>query len=112
MGPYLNDAALLLIIEDIEDVLMMLMDRDFDEIKVHLERACNQCLLTKKHCEKCNVERLLGIIESIDQNRYKPSYFISIEELAVLTNPGSPEYRPVVEKWKNLISQENKNKAI
>lgn len=91
---------------------MMLMDRDFDEIRVHLLRACDQCLLTKRHCEKCNVERLLGIIESIDQNRFTQSYFIPADELAVLTNPGSPEYRPMVEKWKSIINQNHNSKAI
>lgn len=90
----------------------MFQDSDFDEIKSHLVRACDQCLLTKKHCQKCNVERLLGIIESIDQNRYKPSYIISTEELAVLTNPGSSEYLTVVEKWKSLIIQNDKGLAM
>ncbi len=51
------------------------------------------------------MERLLGIIENIEQNLYKPTYLISLEDLAVLTNPGSPEYPAVVEKWKNIISQ-------
>ncbi|MCL6478415.1 MAG: hypothetical protein K6T65_08355 [Peptococcaceae bacterium] len=82
----------------------MLMDSDFDEIRRHLERACDLCLLTKLHCEKCNVERLLGIINSLDQNQHQPSYFVPAEELAVLTNPGSPEYRKVLEKWKDIIN--------
>ncbi|MCL6610485.1 MAG: hypothetical protein K6T66_02970 [Peptococcaceae bacterium] len=83
----------------------MLMDSDFEEIKIHLKRACDQCLLTKRHCEACNVDRLLGIIESIEQNCYKPTYLISLEDLAALTRPGSPDHPVVVEKWKNIIHQ-------
>ncbi|MFZ5631975.1 MAG: hypothetical protein ACOY40_03945 [Bacillota bacterium] len=89
----------------------MLMDSDFDEIRTHLERACDLCLLTKLHCGKCNVERLLGIINNFDQNRHRPSYFIPAEELAVLTNPGSPEYRQVLEKWQDIVNQ-NKGLAV
>ncbi len=81
----------------------MFYDSDFNEIKTHLERACDQCLLTRQHCRTCNVERLLGIIESIEQNGYKPVYLISAEELAVLTAPGSPGYPDLAAKWQGII---------
>lgn len=84
----------------------MFHDSDLNEIKIHLERACDQCLLTRRHCKACNVERLLGIIESIEQNGYKPVYLISAEELGVLTSPGSPEYPGMAEKWKDIVNRD------
>ncbi|MFZ5631457.1 MAG: hypothetical protein ACOY40_01280 [Bacillota bacterium] len=86
----------------------MFSDRDLHEIRLQLERACDQCLLTRGHCEKCNVRRLLGIISGVERGGQKPSYFIPGEELAVLTNPGSPEYGAVVEKWKIIVKQDKK----
>lgn len=83
----------------------MFFDSDFDEIKIHLERACDQCLLTRQHCGACNVERLLGIIDNLEQNGYKPMYLITSEELAVLTSPGLPEYPALAEKWKGIINR-------
>lgn len=82
----------------------MFMDRDFDEIKVLLQRACDQCLLTRKHCNGCNVDRLHGIIEGIEKGSQMPSYLVPTEELAVLTDPVSPQHVNVSEKWRRIIN--------
>lgn len=94
------------------EVMNVYLDVDFYEIRTHLERACDQCLLTKRHCQTCNVERLLGVIESIDRNDFNPTYLISFGDLAVLTNPDSPEYRSMAEKWKGIINREQRGPAI
>lgn len=90
----------------------MFLESDFDVIRSHLERACDQCLLTKKHCQGCNVDRLIGIMEGVESNRMKPNHIISEEELAVLTNPGSPQYMPVAEKWRGIINPGRKELTI
>lgn len=84
---------------------MVFMDSDFDEIRVLLQRACDQCLLTRKHCENCNVDRLHGIIEGIEKGGQLPSYLVPTDELAVLTDPVSPQHITVSEKWRRIINK-------
>ena len=81
----------------------MFLENDFQEIRILLQRACDQCLLTKKHCEKCSVERLLGVVNSMEKGINKPSYLVSTEELAALTDPGSLEYGLTAKKWTNIL---------
>ncbi|MFZ5642620.1 MAG: hypothetical protein ACOY46_03380 [Bacillota bacterium] len=81
----------------------MFLDSDFDQIKTLLQRACDQCLLTRKHCQSCDVDRLHGIIEGIERGS-KPSYLVSGEELATLLSPTSPNRTVVAEKWNKIIA--------
>ena len=86
----------------------MFLDSDFDQIRTLLQRACDQCLLTRKHCQSCDVDRLHGIIEGIERGS-KPSYLVSAEELAALINPTSPERSVVAEKWNKIITGNGNN---
>ncbi|MFZ5648974.1 MAG: hypothetical protein ACOY30_15290 [Bacillota bacterium] len=83
----------------------MFLDSDFNEIRQLLLRACDQCLLTRKHCGSCNVERLLGSMEGIELSSHKPGYLVSAEELDILTDPGSPAYKEVAGKWRNMVKK-------
>ncbi|HBV97492.1 MAG: hypothetical protein JL50_08035 [Peptococcaceae bacterium BICA1-7] len=88
-----------------KDVVIMFMDSDFDQIGRLLQRACEQCLLTRKHCENCNVSRLHGIIEGLGKGGQMPSYLVPTDELAVLTDPVSPQHITVSEKWRGIINK-------
>lgn len=84
----------------------MFKDSDYEEIRALLHRACDHCLLTRKHCESCNVDRLHGIVEVLENESLKPSYLVPMEEMNILTNPASPEYIAISKKWKEIIAKE------
>lgn len=88
-----------------KEVVLVFLDSDFNEIRQLLLRACDQCLLTRSHCSSCNVERLLGSMESIEFGSRKPGYMVTVEELDVLTDPSSPAYAEVAEKWRNMVKR-------
>lgn len=84
---------------------LVFLDSDFNEIRQLLLRACDQCLLTRSHCGSCNVERLLGSMKSIELGSRKPSYMVAAGELDVLTDPASPAYAEVAQKWRNMVKR-------
>ena len=87
-----------------------MMDHDdFVEIKLLLEKSCDNCMLTKKHCASCRIDKLRGIVGQFSQRGAYEIVLINVEELKVLLNLAgdagvSPDHE-VVAKWRGIVSE-------
>ena len=45
----------------------MMDSNDFEEINRLLENCCDSCLLTRKHCAKCRIEKIMDILSQFKQ---------------------------------------------
>ncbi len=87
-----------------------MMDQDdFEEIRHLLERCCDNCLLTRRHCLTCRIDKLRGIISQLTKSaEYE---LINKEELKVLVSlAGSSAAArgsepPAVVKWKHIVAK-------
>lgn len=81
---------------------------DFEEINRLLENCCDSCLLTRKHCAKCRIEKIMDIISRLSKS--SAYELISLEDLRILlklagiSNKATENELAVVEKWKHIES--------
>lgn len=81
---------------------------DFEEIMLLLEKSCDQCLLTQKHCVNCRIEKLRKVIGQFDAASNE-IMLIRIDELRILLNLASEgssarEYE-VLSKWRRAVGE-------
>lgn len=84
---------------------------DFEEISRLLERSCDNCLLTRKHCKSCRVEKLFGIINQFSRSKATEVFLVPAGELTVLlelaakvSKPGQQESE-VITKWRAAMDE-------
>ncbi|MCL6560257.1 MAG: hypothetical protein K6U74_15980, partial [Firmicutes bacterium] len=67
-----------------------MMDHDdFEEIRTLLERSCDNCLLTRKHCKTCRIEKLFGVINQFKMSKANEILLVPADELKTLLNLAS-----------------------
>lgn len=85
----------------------MMDHEDFEEIVLLLEKSCDQCLLTFRHCANCRIDRLRKLLGQLD-SQSNNLLLISVEELRVLLylarDSGNSGEAAVVNKWRQIIS--------
>lgn len=84
---------------------------DFEEISRLLVRSCDNCLLTRKHCKSCRVEKLFGVINQFSRSKASEVFLVPAEELAILLNlsakvskPGQQESE-IITKWRAAMDE-------
>lgn len=89
-----------------------MMDHDdFEEIKRLLEKSCDNCLLTRRHCINCRIEKLRGIVGQFSKSGAYEIVLINVEELRVLLNLAGESIKDgdsqheVVEKWRRIVGE-------
>lgn len=86
----------------------MMDNTDFEEINRLLENCCDSCLLTRKHCAKCRIEKIMDILSRLSKS--SAYELISLEDLKILlklagiSNEATENELAVVEKWKLIES--------
>ncbi len=86
----------------------MMDSTDFEEINRLLENCCDSCLLTRKHCAKCRIEKIMDIISRLSKS--SAYELISLGDLRILlklagiSNKATENELAVVEKWKHIES--------
>ena len=84
---------------------------DFEEISRLLERSCDNCLLTRKHCKSCRVEKLFGIINQFSRSKTTEVFLVPADELAVLVSLASKVAKPgqqeseILTKWRAAMEE-------
>ncbi|MCL5290363.1 MAG: hypothetical protein ACYC0Q_05840 [Eubacteriales bacterium] len=84
---------------------------DFEEISRLLVRSCDNCLLTRKHCKSCRVEKLFGVINQFSRSKASEVFLVPAEELAILlslsakvSKPGQQESE-IITKWRAAMDE-------
>jgi hypothetical protein len=79
---------------------------DFEEINRLLEKCCDSCLLTRKHCSSCRIEKIMDILSRLSKS--SAYELISLEDLKILlklagiSKEAVESEMSVVEKWKHI----------
>jgi len=90
----------------------MMDSTDFEEINRLLENCCDSCLLTRKHCANCRIEKIMDILRRLSKS--SAYELISLEDLKILlnlasiSNEAAESELAVVEKWKHIESGYNR----
>jgi len=91
---------------------------DFKKIEALLDKSCDQCLLTRKHCSNCRIDKLRGIFNQFKQPGIHKVFLININDLSILldlaeesTNAGARKHDVVV-KWRRAIGEDKAAAAI
>jgi len=89
-----------------------MMDHDdFQEINRLLEKSCDQCLLTRRHCADCRIEKLRMVVGKLSVSRPLEIILIELDELKVLldlageTGKGAAEENEVFAKWRRIVER-------
>lgn len=89
-----------------------MMDHDdFEEIKRLLEKSCDNCLLTRRHCVNCRIDKLRGIVGQFSKPGAYEIILINVEELKVLlslageSSIAGDSRLEVVEKWRHIVGE-------
>lgn len=73
-----------------------------------LEKSCDQCLLTSKHCAKCRIDKLRKVLGQFESGNSE-IMLISTDELKVLLSlageTGSGREIEVVAKWRRIVDE-------
>lgn len=89
----------------------MMDHNDFEEIKSLLEKSCDNCLLTRRHCIGCRIEKLRRIIGQFSKSGAYEILLINVDELNVLVKLAAESNRAgsgeleVVEKWRRIVEE-------
>jgi hypothetical protein len=89
-----------------------MMDRnDFEEINRLLEKSCDQCLLTRRHCLGCRIDKLRGVVSQFSQAGPFEIMLINVDELKVLLKLAEKSQmvddseKEVLEKWRRIAGE-------
>jgi len=89
-----------------------MMDReDFEEIKRLLEKSCDNCLLTRRHCVSCRIEKLRGVVGQFSKSGPYEIILINVNELKVLlnlageSNKAGGSENEVIDKWRRILGE-------
>lgn len=84
---------------------------DFQEINRLLEKSCDQCLLTRRHCADCRIEKLRMVVGKLSVSRPREIVLIEVDELKVLLDlagekaRGAAEENGVFAKWRRIVER-------
>lgn len=84
---------------------------DFQEISRLLEKSCDQCLLTRRHCADCRIEKLRTVVGRFSVSGSREIVLIEVDELKVLldlageTAKGAAEENDVFVKWRRVVER-------
>lgn len=85
----------------------MMDHEDFGEIMLLLEKSCDQCLLTFRHCANCRIDKLRKLLGQLD-SQSNNLLLVSVEEMRVLLSlardSGNSGETEIVNKWRQIIS--------
>lgn len=81
---------------------------DFKEIERLLDKSCDNCLLTRKHCISCRIDKIRGFLGEFSERGSYEIALIKVDDLRTLINqakktPADAIAHEVVEKWHHTI---------
>lgn len=89
-----------------------MMDHDdFEEINRMLEKSCDNCLLTRRHCTNCRIEKLRSVVGQFSKSGPYEIILINVEELHVLlklagkSNMTTSSEHEVLQKWQRVLGE-------
>jgi len=87
----------------------MMDNDDLKKLEALLDKSCDQCLLTRKHCPTCRIDKLRGIFDQFKQPGVHEVFLININDLSIMlslaeksTNIGARE-NAILEKWRRTM---------
>jgi len=89
----------------------MMDHEDFEEIKTLLEKSCDNCLLTRRHCVTCRIEKLRGVVGQFSKSGPYEILLINVNELKVLlnlageSNKSGGSENEVINKWRLILGE-------
>ncbi|MCL6634824.1 MAG: hypothetical protein K6T29_03515 [Peptococcaceae bacterium] len=84
---------------------------DFEEINRLLEKSCDHCLLTRRHCPGCRIEKLRKIVAQFSRPDQGEIILIELSELKVLlklageSGHGGAGEQEIIAKWSRIAAE-------